>query len=135
MDTSVFVWTVTIFIESRIKTGFDYAELEKATGFSLPHIRAVFTKQTGKSLSRYILSRRVANAAFELVHSNRNILDIATTYGFSNPDSFTRAFKRLVGVNPNDFRKQKYAVGRTLLGPGVFGVSITPINQNANGED
>ena len=124
MDTSVFIWTVTIFVESRIQSGFNYAELQKATGFSLPHIRTVFAKQTGTSLSRYVLSRRVAHAAFEIVHSERNIFDIATTYGFANPDSFTRAFRRIAGVNPNDFRKQKRSVGRTLLAPGVFGVSI-----------
>jgi len=124
----IFIWTVVIFVESRMGTGFDYAELEKATGFSLPHIRAVFAKQTGKSLSRYILSRRIANAAFEIVHSGQNILDIATKYGFSNPDSFTRAFRRIAGINPNDFRKRKISVGRKTLCAGVFGVSIKPID-------
>jgi len=134
MNISVFIWTVTIFVESRIQTGFNYADLEKATGFSLSHIRAVFAKQTGTSLSRYILSRKIANAAFELIHTERNIFDIATTYGFENPDSFTRAFRRTTGINPNDFRKRKCAVGRQMLCPGVFGVSIESIN-NKNGED
>ena len=125
MDPSVFIWTAVIFIESKIQSGFDYAELEKATGFSLPHIRAVFVKQTGVSLSRYVLSRRVSNAAFEIVHSNQNILDIATKYGFANPDSFTRAFRRIAGINPNDFRKQRHSVGRKTLCAGVWGVSAS----------
>ena len=124
MDYGIFIWTVVIFVEGKIQSGFDYAELEKATGFSLPHIRAVFAKRTGKSLSRYVLSRRVANAAFEIVHSDQNILEIAVRYGFENPDSFTRAFRRVAGMNPNDFRKQKPAVGRKTLCAGVWGVSI-----------
>ena len=74
MDQYLMVSTVAVFIENRLQSAFDYAELEKATGFSLPHIRAVYAKLTGKSLSRYVLSRRIANAAFEIVHSEQNIL-------------------------------------------------------------
>lgn len=95
----------------------------------MPHIRAVYAKLTGKSLSRYVLSRRVVNAAFDIVHTDQNILDIAAKYGFSNPDTFTRAFRRITGTNPNDFRKQRRSVGRAILNAGVFGVSIKP-NKN-----
>ena len=51
MDYGIFIWTVVIYIETKVHTTIDYAGLEKATGFSLPHIRAVFAKQTGTSLS------------------------------------------------------------------------------------
>jgi AraC-like DNA-binding protein len=131
MDQYVMVSSVIIFVENRLQTGFEYAELEKAVGFSLSHIRSVFSKLTGKSLSRYVLSRRIAHAAFDISHSDKNILDIATKYGFSNPDSFTRAFKRITGFNPSDFRRQKRSVGRTVLTAGVFGVSINfnPVSQ------
>ena len=127
MNTFIFIWTVVIFVERNIGADIDYAALQKETGFSLSHIRATFAKQTGRSLSRYILSRRVANAAFEIAHSQRNIFDIATSYGFKNPDAFTRAFRRVVGINPRDFRKQKYPVGRKMLCPGVYGVAVEPI--------
>jgi len=132
MDQFLMVSTVAVFVENRLQSGIDYAELEKATGFSLPHIRAVYAKLTGKSLSRYVLSRRIANAAFEVVHSEQNILDIATKYGFSNPDSFTRAFRRITGVNPNEFRKRRTPVGRVRLSAGVFGVSPEPENNHKN---
>jgi AraC-like DNA-binding protein len=120
------VSTVAVFVENRLQSGFEYAELEKATGFSLPHIRAVYAKLTGKTLSRYVLGRRISNAAFEIIHSDQNILDISAKYGFSNPDSFTRAFRRITGINPNEFRKQRKPVGRVRLSAGVFGVSAEP---------
>ena len=125
INASVFTWTVIIFVERSVGAGFDYAKLEKETGFSLSHIRATFAKQTGNSLSRYVLSRRIANAAFEIVHTERSLFDIAITYGFKHPDSFTRAFRRVTGVNPSDFRKEKHPVGRKMLCPGVYGVSIS----------
>lgn len=121
---------IAVFVENRLQSGFDYSELEKAVGFSLPHIRAVYAGVTGKSLARYILSRRIANAAFDLTHGKEKILDIATKYGFSNPDSFTRAFRRVTGVNPYEFRKLKWPVGRSLLCAGVYGVSVKPVNNH-----
>ena len=136
INPSVFIWTVVIFVERSVGADFDYAKLEKETGFSLPHIRATFAKQTGMSLSRYILSRRVAAAAFEIAHTKRKLFDIATTYGFNSADAFTRAFKRVVGINPVDFRKGKYPVGRKMLCPGVYGVSVAPIkNEKHRRED
>ncbi|NLT15137.1 MAG: helix-turn-helix transcriptional regulator, partial [Clostridiales bacterium] len=99
--------------------------LAQAAGFSLPHVRAVFSRLTGKSLSGYILSRRISNAAFEIIHSKQKLLDLAAKYGFSNPDSFTRAFRRITGVTPSEFRRQRRPVGHIRLCAGVYGVSVT----------
>ncbi len=123
MDYFIVIWSVVVFIENRLQSGFEYAELEKATGFSLSHIRSLFVKLTGKSLARYILSRRIAHAAFDIIHSEESLLNISAKYGFNNPDTFTRAFNRITGITPQDFRKQRCVVGRTKLCAGVYGVS------------
>ena len=135
MDQSLIVSTVVVFVENRLESGFDYGELERAVGFSLPYIRAVYAKLTRISLSRYIVSRRIANAAFDIIHSDRSILAIATKYGYSNPDSFTRAFRRITGVNPSEFRKQRHPVGRGILSAGVFGVSMRTDNTDQKTEE
>ena len=64
-------------------------ELARQTGFSLAHIRDVFRSCTGKPLSRYVLERRIANAARELLDTDRTILDIAVHYGFSGRTVFS----------------------------------------------
>lgn len=123
MDYFIVIWAVVVFVENRLQSGFEYKELEKATGFSLSHIRSLFAKHTGISLVRYILSRRIANAAFDVIHSEESILNISAKYGFNNPDTFTRAFRRITGFTPQDFRKQRRVVGRIKLCAGVYGVS------------
>lgn len=124
MDYYSTICSVVIFVESRIQEKIDYKELEKATGFSLAHLRDIFVKKTGMSLSRYILSRKVANSAYEILHNHQSILAIATKYGFSNADTFTRAFRRFTGLTPSDFRKKRWAVGRIKLCAGVYGVGF-----------
>lgn len=131
MDYFLTVSAVIVFVESRVRAEIRYEELEEATGFSLSHLRALFANITGKSLSRYIVGRRVANAAFDIVHSHMSILDIAERYQFSNPDTFTRAFNRVTGYTPSDFRKRRAEVGRMKLCAGVYGVSERMENMNS----
>lgn len=118
------VWSVTVFVENRIQEKIDYAELEKAIGFSLAHIRDVFAKTTGTPLSKYILNRKIANAAFEILHSKQSILNIATKYGFTSHDTFTRAFKRVAGLTPIEFRQKRPPVGRINLCASAYGVGL-----------
>lgn len=133
MDYYSTICSVIIFVENRIQDEIDYTELEKATGFSLAHIRDVFVKKTGMPLSRYILSRKVANAAYEILHNHQNILVIATKYGFTNADTFTRAFKRITGLTPAEFRKKRPPVGRIKLCAGIYGVGF--LNQIKREDD
>lgn len=114
-----------VFVENRLQREFSTAELEQATGFSLAHIRSVFAAHVGMPLGRYICARRIANAAFELIYTQKSILDIALAYRFTNPDTFTKAFKRVTGVTPQAFRHERRPVGRIKLCAGVYGVGIS----------
>ena len=124
MDYFLTVSSIIIFIENRIQEKIDYKELEKATGFSIAHIRDVFMLRTGMSLSRYILTRKVSNAAYELLYNHQSVINIATKYGFTNHDTFTRAFKRITGLTPSEFRKKRPPVGRIKLCACAFGIGL-----------
>lgn len=134
MDYFCFIQSVVSYIENRLKSDIDYSRLETVTGFSLQHTRDVFRSCTRMPLARYINCRKVSNAAFEIVHTDKSILDIALDYGFESYDTFTRAFRRVTGITPREFRKEGHQVGRTMLtagiyGPGIIrneGMSITP---------
>lgn len=127
LDYFAVICSVIVYIENRIKTNIDYNELEKVTGFSIAHIRDIFANKTGKSLSRYIIERKIANAAFEISHTKEKMITIAEKYNFKNPDTFTRAFKRITGITPSEFRKAKITVGRIKLCAGVYGLGFTAI--------
>ncbi|GFH96194.1 regulatory protein SoxS [Lachnospiraceae bacterium] len=99
-------------------------EFVRQTGFSLAHIRDVFRKCTGKSLSRYVQERRIANAAQELLDTDRTILDIALHYGFSGRTVFSRAFRRHTDYTPSQFRAEAPVLARVRLCAGVYGASL-----------
>lgn len=130
MDYFLFIWSVVLFIEKRIRTKIDYNELEAATGFSYRHIRKVFKERTKVTLSRYINLRKIENAAFEVIHTDKNLISIAEEFGFESYDTFTRVFKRETGVTPAEFRKRKYAVGRRHISAGAYAPAILKNGKN-----
>jgi len=116
---------IICYVESHIKEEkLDYEELEQRIGFSLPHIRELFRNCTGCSLARYVRIRKIYNAAFELIHTEKSIMNIALQYGFLNHESFTRAFRKIVGVTPSEFRKVRSKVGKDELVSGVYGIGL-----------
>lgn len=120
MSHSLSIWTIASFIEARVKSDISYDDMQKATGFSYRYIRTIFKNNTGMSLSKYILERRLSNAAFDIIHTNKSLTTIAYEYKFNSYDSFSRAFKRLVKVTPSNFKKKSYKVGRRRLIIGFY---------------
>lgn len=116
---------IVCYIEAHIRDSkINHDELESRIGFSLAHIRDFFQQDTGYSLAKYIRMRKVKCSAIELVNTNKTILDIAYTYGFSNPETYTRAFKKMTGMTPSEFREQELVVGKEELVTGVYGIGI-----------
>lgn len=124
MNYSLSIWSIATFIESNIKDDIRYTHLQQVTGFSYRHIRTITKSATGLTLSNYILNRRIANAAFDLIHTTRSITDICFDYNFNSYDAFARAFKRITGKSPKHFRKGKYSVGHRCLLMGFYAPEI-----------
>ncbi len=123
MDYSRLIWSTATFIETRVKDTIDYSEMERSVGFSYRHIRETFRESTGITLSRYILLRRLANSAFEIAHTDKNLTDIAADYMFESYDVFTRAFKRHMDILPSHLRRTPCSVrvGRRRILIGMYG--------------
>lgn len=58
------------------------------------------------TVGSYIRSRRLTQAASELVHRNRSILDIAIGLQLESAESFARALKKKHRLTPSAYRKQ-----------------------------
>ncbi|MCI9675097.1 MAG: helix-turn-helix transcriptional regulator [Lachnospiraceae bacterium] len=132
MNHYILIWSVCTFVESRVREEIHLEELVHQTGFSLAHIRDVFRKRTGKPLSRYVQERKIANAAQELLDTDKAILDIAVQYGFSGRTVFSRAFQRHTGYTPYQFRDEAPVFARVRLCAGVYGAALPKRQSDGN---
>ena len=62
-------------------------------------------KASGTSLTEELAQLKQQHAIEALVHSDRRVADIGVSLGFTNPASFTRAFKSWTGQSPREYRK------------------------------
>lgn len=63
-------------------------------------------KETGKSAQAYIQCKVVDIAKERVLNPSKSISQVAYELGFQYPQHFTRMFKKMVGLTPNDYRSQ-----------------------------
>ena len=118
-------------IESRDDDGLTLKTLARNGGYSEYHMSRSFKQLAGISLRDYLRGRRLAFALIDIRDTNKSILDIATSYGFSSHEAFSRSFKATYGMPPSEYRTTPRPVvlrtklntfDRYLLGLGEIGM-------------
>jgi AraC family transcriptional regulator len=79
------------------------AELAALCSMSPRHLARAFRVSRGYSIGDHVLQTRI-DAAKRLLARENSITAIAQQLGFSSPSAFSFAFRRGVGVSPNQFR-------------------------------
>lgn len=92
------------YIESRLDRRIRLSELAEIAGTSVHRLLVAFRARFGASPMQYILARRLRQARWQLLHTDRPILDIAFACGFSSHGHFTSTFRRATGTTPQRFR-------------------------------
>lgn len=65
----------------------------------------IFKQEMGYSFSAYLNRLRIEQSKRFLAHQNMKLVDIALLVGFEDQSYFTKVFKRIVGVSPNQYRQ------------------------------
>jgi AraC-like DNA-binding protein len=81
-------------------------DLAGAFGLSVPHFRLRFRSVSGVPLGRYLENFRLNRAMDLLKNSREPVGTIAIQAGYASPQAFHRAFKRLTGETPLDYRRR-----------------------------
>ncbi len=97
---------VITYIESNYRHKITIADLTKKASMSEITLYRMFKKAFNMSPLNYIISLRVAFAREMLNNSRLSIAEIAWKTGFSDSNYFSRAFKKLTGLSPRQYRKQ-----------------------------
>lgn len=92
------------YIEEHLQETIRLDDLAALAGFSPYHYCRVFQYSVGFPVMEYVRKRRMAHAAVELVAGQR-VLDVAVKYGFDTHAGFTKAFRRVLGLTPEHYRR------------------------------
>ncbi|WP_277056856.1 AraC family transcriptional regulator [Treponema socranskii] len=111
------------YIESVLDSEIDEDKIARLSTYSYPMFSRLFSILTGTTLSEYLRSRRLTEAAIILRDTDEKIIDIAMKYGYESSDSFGTAFKNFHGFTPSEVRNGKpfKLVSRVQLALSVRG--------------
>lgn len=79
--------------------------LSEQLGLHQSHLSRLFKDEFGENFVDYVTRIRVEKAKSLLQETDHPIQEIAGTVGYLHYYSFNRAFKRLAGVTPSEYRK------------------------------
>jgi AraC-like DNA-binding protein len=96
---------VTNFIENHLSESLSNHQLARTAHLSESHFCRVFKEVFHQSPALYVLTRRIASAAEQLIFSSDSIESISSRSGFANRFHFSRNFSRIMGVSPAAYRK------------------------------
>ena len=97
------------FIEANYNKGITLCDVAKAVGYSPAYLTNRVKQETGRTVNRWIIERRMAEALLLLGSTDRSVEQIATTVGYQNTCHFFRQFRQYQGTTPQAWRKKHLA--------------------------
>lgn len=106
MDSIQSMNAALAYIEEHLTDDIDYGEVARIARCSEFHFARMFSFLSGIGLSDYVRRRRLTLAAADLSCADLRIIDVATKYGYTSADAFSRAFQSLHGTLPSEARAE-----------------------------
>ena len=103
---SPLVRTAIIKIESDLTCDLSLSAIAKLNNVSPNYFSSVFKRETGQTLTQYVIAKRVDHAKFLLKNTNLQIQTVAQHCGVLDFHYFCRIFKKDTGMTPTEYRNR-----------------------------
>ncbi len=94
------------YMKEHLHEDFSREQAAELVYLNPAYLSRLFRKETGLTLTDYLVELRMAKAKAELAGSNYRISDIAAAVGYTNFSHFSQAYKRATGLTPQEYRKK-----------------------------
>lgn len=100
------VWQVLRYVEKNYING-SFAELTALLHYDPSWLSRQIKQRTGKTYTQLVQESRLAQAAYLLSNTQKNVSDIAIAVGYENISYFHRIFAEAYGKSPKQYRDGK----------------------------
>lgn len=95
------------FIEENYHQAISLCDVAQAVGYSPAYLTNLMRQQTGKSVHRWLVERRMAQAIALLLKTEKTVSQIAETVGYQDVCHFSRYFRQFYGTSPQAWRNKQ----------------------------
>ena len=100
------------YLEENYAADISVRELAELENYNVSYYTEWFKKSVGCLPSEYLRMVRIGKAREILATTRYRIIDVALQVGYVNSSSFTRAFREVEGITPNQYRKKARETAR-----------------------
>jgi len=93
-------------MRSQIENPIPLPEIARQTGLGERQLERLFLRHTGVTPLRYYLQIRLDRTRELLLYSDRSVIEIAVSAGFSSTSHFSTWYRRIYGVRPSEARRE-----------------------------
>jgi YesN/AraC family two-component response regulator len=97
------------FIEANYHQAISLNDVAKAVGYSKTYLTDLVKRQTGETVQRWIIKRRMEAACSLLLNTERSVHQIAEAVGYNDPNYFFYQFRQHYAMTPQMWRKKQHA--------------------------
>jgi len=94
------------FVENNFDKDCSLSALSKYTTYNDMYVSRYFKQHTGITYIDHVNTYRINMAVYLINNSDKNMSNIAFDCGFSSIRHFNRKFKEIMGITPNEFRRE-----------------------------
>ena len=95
-----------LYIQENYSKDISLDDVSGLVNISPYYFSKLFKQETGKNFIEYLTEIRLKNARELLQDSRLSIKEICAQSGYSDPNYFSRIFKKYEGVTPSEFRER-----------------------------
>ncbi len=92
------------YIDKNYTSPITLDSLSEQVYISKYYLAHIFKSQTGTSPIKYLINKRISEAAQLLIHTDLSIRDIALRVGYDDPVYFSQMFKKVMDESPAAYR-------------------------------
>ena len=105
--SSLLIYHIRQYVEEHFKEpNLSVNQLAADLHFSTAYLCRSFKIETGDTINAYINSFRIGKAKELLLTEDIKLYEISFCVGYSDPNYFTRQFKKQVGMTPSEYRER-----------------------------
>ena len=97
------------YIDNHFQKDMSLDDISRELNISPYYFSKLFKEETGENFVEYVTDRRISKAKQLLRDPEKSIKEICAEVGYSDPNYFSRIFKKYQGVTPTEYKEQ---VGR-----------------------
>ena len=100
-----YVKNAILYVQTNFSRKVTVQETADYVGLNRSYLGVIFKEITGHTLQKFLIDFRIDRAKKLLSDKSMSIGDVSRSVGYDDPLTFSKLFKKNVGISPNAYRK------------------------------